>query len=34
LELIKKWDKQNQFWIILLQWAWDIDNLRYKIKTD
>jgi len=33
LKLIKKWDKENQFWIILLQWAWDIDNLRHKIKT-
>ena len=33
LEEIEKWDKQNKFWIILLQWAWDIDNLRYKIKT-
>ena len=34
LKLIEKWDKQNQFWIILLQGAWDIDNLRQKIKTD
>jgi len=33
LELINKWDQENQFWIILLQGAWDIDNLRYKIKT-
>ncbi len=33
LKEIEKWDKQNQYWIILLQWAWDIDNLRYKIKT-
>ena len=33
LKEIKKWDKQNQYWIILLQGAWDIDNLRYKIKT-
>jgi len=33
LDLIKKWDKENQFWIILLMWAWDIDNLRQKIKT-
>ncbi len=33
LKETEKWDKQNKFWIILLQWAWDIDNLRYKIKT-
>lgn len=33
LDLIKKWDKQNNFWIILLMGAWDIDNLRQKIKT-
>ena len=33
LDLIKKWDKQNNFWIILLMGAWDIDNLRNKIKT-
>ena len=33
LELIEKWDKENNYWIILLMWAWDIDNLRSKIKT-
>ena len=33
LELIEKWDKQNNYWIILLMWAGDVDNLRYKIKT-
>ena len=33
LNLINKWNKENQFWIILLMWAWDIDNLRQKIKT-
>jgi len=34
LEEIEKWDKQNNYWIILLMWAWDIDNLRQKIKTN
>ena len=34
LELINKWDTNNSFWIILLMWAWDIDNLRQKIKTN
>ena len=34
LKEIEKWDKENQFWIILLMWAWDIDNLRQKIKTN
>ena len=33
LELIQEWDKKNNFWIILLMGAWDIDNLRNKIKT-
>ncbi len=33
LDLINQWDKENKFWIILLQGAWDIDNLRHKIKT-
>lgn len=33
LKLINDWDKNNEFWIIILMWAWDIDNLRYKIKT-
>ena len=32
LELIEKWDKENKFWIILLMGAWNIDNLRHKIK--
>jgi len=34
LKLINKWDTNNSFWIILLMWAWDIDNLRQKIKTN
>jgi len=33
LKEIEKWDKENKFWIILLQGAWNIDDLRYKIKT-
>jgi hypothetical protein len=33
LKEIEKWDKENKFWIILLMWAGDIDNLRQKIKT-
>lgn len=33
LDLIKKWDKENKFWIILLMWAGNIDDLRHKIKT-
>jgi UDP-N-acetylmuramate--alanine ligase len=33
IKLINKWDKDNEFWIILLMWAWSIDSLRYKIKT-
>lgn len=33
LELIEDYDKNNTNSIILLLWAWDIDNLRYKIKT-
>ncbi len=33
LKLIKDYDKQNpSSSIILLLWAWDIDNLRYKIE--
>ena len=32
LKEIEKWDKQNNYWIILLMWAWDVDNLRQKIK--
>ena len=31
---IEKWDIENNYWIILLMWAWDIDNLRQKIKTN
>ena len=33
LDLIKKFDEENNWEIILLLGAWDIDNLRYKIKT-
>ena len=33
LELIKKFDNENTNSIILLMWAWDVDNLRKKIKT-
>jgi len=33
INLINNWDKENTFWIIILMWAWDIDNLRHKIKT-
>jgi len=33
LKEINSWDKENNYWIILLMWAWDIDNLRQKIKT-
>lgn len=33
LELIKKFDKENTNSIIILMWAWDIDDLRNKIKT-
>lgn len=33
LKLIEEFDKNNSWAIILLLWAWDIDNLRYKIKT-
>ncbi len=34
LNLINKYDKENpDSSIILLLWAWNIDNLRYKIKT-
>lgn len=31
INLINKWDKDNQYWIILLLWAWDIDDLRNDI---
>lgn len=33
LKLIEEYDRNNANSIILLLWAWDIDNLRYKIKT-
>lgn len=33
LKLIEKFDKENEWAIIILMGAWDIDNLRYKIKT-
>ncbi len=33
ISIIKKWDNDNSYGIILLLWAWDIDNLRHKIKT-
>lgn len=34
LELISKYDKENpNSSIILLLWAWNVDDLRYKIKT-
>ena len=33
IKFIKEWDEENNFWIILLLWAWDIDDLRHKIKT-
>jgi UDP-N-acetylmuramate--alanine ligase len=33
LKLIEEFDKNNTWAIILLLGAWDVDNLRYKIKT-
>ena len=33
LKLIEEFDKENKNAIIILMWAWDVDNLRYKIKT-
>lgn len=33
LELIHEFDEKNSQAIIILLWAWSIDNLRYKIKT-
>ena len=33
LKLIEDFDKNNSWTIIILMGAWDIDNLRYKIKT-
>ncbi len=32
IKLIEEFDKKNSWAIIILMWAWDIDNLRYKIK--
>lgn len=31
--LIDNWVKENNYWTVILMWAWDIDNLRKKIKT-
>lgn len=33
LRIILEFDKKERNLIILLMWAWDVDNLRYKIKT-
>lgn len=33
IQLINEFDKNNNDSIIILMWAWDVDNLRYKIKT-
>lgn len=33
LKLIEEFDKNNSWAIIILMGAWDVDNLRYKIKT-
>ena len=33
IDLINKFDKENNWGIIILMGAWDVDNLRYKIKT-
>lgn len=33
LKLINEYDSKNTNSIIILMWAWDVDNLRYKIKT-
>ena len=33
LDLINEFDKKNKNSIIILMWAWNIDNLRQKIKT-
>lgn len=32
LKLINEYDSKNNNSIIILMWAWDVDNLRYKIK--
>ena len=32
LILISKWEKENKYWIILLMWAGNIDDLRKKIE--
>ncbi len=33
LDLIEKWEEENRGGIIILMWAWDIDDLRKKILT-
>ena len=33
LNLINNFDKENTNSLIILMWAWDVDNLRQKIKT-
>ena len=33
IKLIEEFDKENTWAIIILMGAWDVDNLRYKIKT-
>lgn len=33
LKLINEFDNNNKDSLIILMWAWDVDNLRYKIKT-
>jgi len=33
IKLIEKFDEENTWAIIILMWAWDVDNIRYKIKT-
>lgn len=32
LKLINEFDSKNKNSIIILMWAWDVDNLRYQIK--
>lgn len=33
IKLIEEYDKQNSWSIILLMWAWNVDDIRNKIKT-
>ena len=33
LNLINNFDKENSNSLIILMWAWNVDNLRQKIKT-